>query len=137
LAGLPQSVIARAREVLGSLAVHHHVDAGGIDGPASNVVREAAMEVSGGKLRRASVGLDAGAIPAAKPSASNTARRGGKSGRDEGAQEGAQLGLFTEFVPHPAVDSLRELRLDHMTPIQAFDALRKLRELVDGVSGGS
>ncbi len=137
LAGLPQSVITRAREVLGSLAVHHHVDAGGIEGSASGVVSEAAMEASGGKLRRASVGLDAGAIPAAKPSARNTARRGGKSGRDEGAQEGAQLGLFTEFVSHPAVDSLREMRLDHMTPIQAFDALRKLRELVDGVSGGS
>jgi DNA mismatch repair protein MutS len=42
--------------------------------------------------------------------------------------EPAQLGLFTEFLPHPAVDELRELKLDAMTPLQAFDALRKLKD---------
>ncbi|TVQ62249.1 MAG: DNA mismatch repair protein MutS [Phycisphaerales bacterium] len=39
---------------------------------------------------------------------------------------GDQLGLFTEFVHHPAVDRLRELKLDTMSPLQAFDELRKL-----------
>ncbi|MEA5611771.1 DNA mismatch repair protein MutS [Nodularia spumigena] len=43
------------------------------------------------------------------------------------SRESAQLGLFTEFLPHPAVDELRELKLDSMTPMQAFDALRRLK----------
>lgn len=42
--------------------------------------------------------------------------------------ESAQMGLFTEFLPHPAVDELREIKLDAMTPLQAFDALRKLKD---------
>jgi DNA mismatch repair protein MutS len=43
-------------------------------------------------------------------------------------KETAQMGLFTEFLPHPAVDELREIKLDAMTPLQAFDALRKLKD---------
>lgn len=39
-----------------------------------------------------------------------------------------QMGLFTEFLPHPAVDRLRELKLDALTPMQAFDVLRGLVE---------
>ena len=42
------------------------------------------------------------------------------------AAANAQLGLFTEYVQHPVVNSLRELKLDTMTPMQAFDALRQL-----------
>jgi hypothetical protein len=38
------------------------------------------------------------------------------------------MGLFTEFVPHPAVDRLRELKLESLTPMQAFDVLRGLVE---------
>jgi DNA mismatch repair protein MutS len=37
-----------------------------------------------------------------------------------------QLALFTEFVPHPALDALREIKLDALTPLQAFDTLRQL-----------
>ena len=44
------------------------------------------------------------------------------------AAANAQLGLFTEYVQHPVVDSLRELKLDSMTPMQAFDALRALSD---------
>jgi DNA mismatch repair protein MutS len=51
-----------------------------------------------------------------------------KRGRADG-----QLGLFTEFLPHPVVDELREIKLDAMTPMQAFDALRKLAEKARGV----
>lgn len=40
----------------------------------------------------------------------------------------AQMGLFTEYVPHPALDALREIKLDSMSPMQAFDALRTLTE---------
>ena len=41
----------------------------------------------------------------------------------------AQLSLFTEFLPHPAVDALREIKLDALTPLQAFDELRRLKGL--------
>ncbi len=43
----------------------------------------------------------------------------------------AQLSLFTEYLSHPAIDQLRELKLDSMTPLLAFDELRKLRALLD------
>jgi len=43
----------------------------------------------------------------------------------------AQMSLFTEYVDHPAIESLRGLDLDSMSPLQAFDALRKLRDLLD------
>lgn len=44
------------------------------------------------------------------------------------ASASAQLGLFTEFIPHPVVDALREIKLESMTPMQAFDALRGLQD---------
>ncbi len=37
-----------------------------------------------------------------------------------------QLGLFTQYLEHPAVDKLRTADLDTLTPIQAFDLLRRL-----------
>jgi DNA mismatch repair protein MutS len=83
LAGIPESVVRRAREVLASLAVHHGPSAGG-----------------------------AAAVPARRA--------------DEG-----QLPLFTEFLPHPAVDRLREIKLESLSPIEAFDALRGLKDLID------
>jgi DNA mismatch repair protein MutS len=43
-------------------------------------------------------------------------------------KEGAQLGLFTQYLHHPVVDELKEIDLDALTPMQAFDALRKLKE---------
>jgi DNA mismatch repair protein MutS len=46
-------------------------------------------------------------------------------------QPGAQMGLFTEYVQHPAVDRLREVKLDSMSPMQAFDTLRELRQMLD------
>jgi len=39
-----------------------------------------------------------------------------------------QLPLFTEFLPHPTLDALREIKLDTLTPLQAFDALRDLQQ---------
>jgi len=42
-----------------------------------------------------------------------------------------QLSLFTEFVPHPAIERLRELKLESMSPMDAFDALRELRTEID------
>jgi DNA mismatch repair protein MutS len=43
-----------------------------------------------------------------------------------------QLSLFTEFVPHPAVDELKKLDIDRMSPMEAFELLRKLKEMTEG-----
>ncbi|MCW5764354.1 MAG: DNA mismatch repair protein MutS [Phycisphaeraceae bacterium] len=40
-----------------------------------------------------------------------------------------QLPLFTEYIPHPAIDALREVKIDAITPLQAFDELRRLQGL--------
>jgi DNA mismatch repair protein MutS len=42
----------------------------------------------------------------------------------------AQMPLFKEYVPHPAVDALREVKLEELTPMKAFDTLRGLRDMV-------
>ena len=51
---------------------------------------------------------------------------GGKSEPEQG-----QLSLFTEYLDHPAIQQLRELKLDGLSPLQAFDRLRELRALTD------
>jgi len=45
--------------------------------------------------------------------------------------KGAQLGLFTEYMDHPAIDELRKIDLERITPMQAFDALRSLRGMIE------
>ena len=47
--------------------------------------------------------------------------------RPEAATAGEQLSLFTQYLPHPALDRLRGIDLDHLTPMQAFDLLRDLQ----------
>ncbi len=80
LAGIPQDVIGRAREVLASLAVEHAVDA-----------KRPAPRATGDP----------------------------------------QFSLFTEFVSHPALDRLREVKLESLSPLQAFDLLRRLKDEVE------
>ncbi len=43
-------------------------------------------------------------------------------------QPDPQMGLFTEYVEHPAVDKLRSVDLNALSPMDAFDLLRKLKE---------
>ncbi|MCC6678361.1 MAG: DNA mismatch repair protein MutS [Phycisphaerales bacterium] len=43
----------------------------------------------------------------------------------------AQMSLFTEYLAHPAIDRLREIKIDELSPIQAFDALRALKSIVE------
>ncbi|MSR41932.1 MAG: DNA mismatch repair protein MutS [Phycisphaerales bacterium] len=43
------------------------------------------------------------------------------------ATSNTQMPLFTEFLDHPALAQLRALQLESMTPMDAFDALRKLK----------
>lgn len=42
----------------------------------------------------------------------------------------SQPSLFEPAVSHPAIDALREIKIDHLSPIAAFDALRHLLDLV-------
>ena len=42
-----------------------------------------------------------------------------------------QMSLFTEYVQHPAVNQLKELKLESLTPLQAFDALRQLKAMAE------
>ncbi len=102
LAGVPAAVVARAHEVLGTLSVREH------DDPAAS-----ATGARNGPVSRAT-----GALPS-KPGYRAAAA----------APTNGQLGLFTEFIAHPAVSALQELKLDAMTPMQAFDALRALHAM--------
>ena len=77
IAGLPERVVERAKELLGQLAVSHE----------------------------ATSALD---------------------------PQPAQLPLFTEYVQHPALEQLSQTDLNNLTPIQAFDLLRRLRQEMDG-----
>ena len=38
-----------------------------------------------------------------------------------------QMSLFMEYVDHPVVESLRDLKLESLSPMQAFDVLRELK----------
>lgn len=46
--------------------------------------------------------------------------------------DASQLPLFTEYIEHPAMDELRKVDINALTPLQAFDLLRQLREQVQG-----
>jgi len=87
IAGLPADTIARARQILDTLAVH---------------TDQAELEIEG---------------------------------RNQGAaapSRGAQMSLFTEYLPHPAVERLRGLSIESMSPMQAFDTLRQLHDQARG-----
>jgi DNA mismatch repair protein MutS len=43
-----------------------------------------------------------------------------------------QLSLFTEYAEHPAVEGLRKVDLDTLTPLAAFDLLRRLADAARG-----
>jgi DNA mismatch repair protein MutS len=42
-----------------------------------------------------------------------------------------QMALFKEYLPHPAVDRIRNTDLDTLSPMQAFELLRELRACID------
>ena len=44
----------------------------------------------------------------------------------------AQMSLFTEYLPHPVVEALRNIELDSLAPLEAFDRLRALVEEARG-----
>lgn len=103
LAGVPKPVTERAKEILAGLAVHH----GPVEYAGNSGDKTGGTRGSGGGRRD-----DRG------------------SGRHPLDVASGQLPLFTEYVPHPAVGALKELKLETLSPMQAFDALRRLHELV-------
>ena len=40
----------------------------------------------------------------------------------------AQMNLFTEYLEHPMLKKLRDVPLESITPLEAFDLLRSLRK---------
>lgn len=60
---------------------------------------------------------------------SGVGRTAGWSG--SGGADG-QLPLFTEYVPHPVVDELKRIDLDELSPIQAFELLRRMKREAEG-----
>ena len=62
----------------------------------------------------------------------NKSRSGGETSKRETQVE--QLPLFTEYLQHPVIEELREIDLEALSPLQAFDLLRRLRAdaLADG-----
>jgi len=56
--------------------------------------------------------------------------------REPAPPDAGQLGLFTEYVPHPVISELREIKLEALTPLEAFDRLRRLRDSLDAEKPG-
>jgi hypothetical protein len=42
-----------------------------------------------------------------------------------------QMNLFTQYVEHPAIQRLRDMDIERMSPMEAFDAIRVLRNSLD------
>jgi DNA mismatch repair protein MutS len=99
LAGLPRGVVERADVLLESLSVSH----GGAALTAMPAVRSREAGDEAPPLRLA------GAAP----------RR----------QRGPQLALFGEAGDHPALIELKKLDINSLSPMQAFDALRRLLDM--------
>lgn len=79
-------------------------------------------------------GLGSSVSGASSGNAASASRANGQSRAPAPPPSNGQLGLFTEYVSHPAVDALRELKLDALTPLQAFDELRRLQQSVTSAS---
>jgi DNA mismatch repair protein MutS len=79
-------------------------------------------------VKRASQLLETLAVQTEGAPVKPTARREAEPRSD--ATPSGQLSLFTEYLEHPVVEVLRKLDLTALTPMQAFDELRKLREKI-------
>ncbi|MCC6428109.1 MAG: DNA mismatch repair protein MutS [Phycisphaerales bacterium] len=42
-----------------------------------------------------------------------------------------QFSLFKEYIQHPAIDKLREIKIESLSPMQAFDELRRIKTLTE------
>jgi DNA mismatch repair protein MutS len=53
-------------------------------------------------------------------------------GAPEAAPDPGQLALFAESAPHPALEALRDLNLDVLTPLEALNRLAELQRRARG-----
>ncbi|MEM1424807.1 MAG: DNA mismatch repair protein MutS, partial [Planctomycetota bacterium] len=67
-----------------------------------------------GSLSVAEAGIDAASVPTPSPHPSG------------------QMGLFTEFLPHPVIEELKGLDIERMSPMDAFETLRKVAADLSG-----
>jgi DNA mismatch repair protein MutS len=65
------------------------------------------------------------ATPGPEAAASIPAPRGRR------ARQPDQFSLFTEYLSHPAIDQLREIKIEALSPMQAFDELRRIKGLTE------
>lgn len=107
LAGLPRSVVLRADQLLESLSVSH----GGapVQPPPAG---EPPLRLAGTS--------DADDVPSPATNGITKAPR---------ARRGPQLALFGDAPDHPALVELKKIDLERLSPLQAFDALRRLSEM--------
>jgi DNA mismatch repair protein MutS len=121
LAGLPPTTIARAKEVLellGRVEVAQELVAGG---PSAD------LNEDGGTLEHGGDSAASGRKPTALSSTKRTSLRGIAEPSTAPPLE-TQLALFGGFTEHPVVDELRRVDLNTMTPLAAFDMLRRLTD---------
>jgi len=108
LAGLPEPVIARAKQVLATL--------------------EGEAEALGAMGRGAGTDTDTGATAEPAPVAAGTAGERARARRAATATRVSadQLSFFAPALPHPVVEQLRALDPNHLTPMQALELLGRL-----------
>ena len=125
MAGLPRSVVERARHILADLEDEDLTSEGsGVPGGADGV--GGLVEVDGLAEVDGSGGTDASAQPGGAPGGlrrPNTPRHG----KPTAESPEYQLSLFLP-ADHPVVEDIRELDLDLMTPVEAMNALYRLQQ---------
>ncbi|MEO1008425.1 MAG: DNA mismatch repair protein MutS [Planctomycetota bacterium] len=132
LPGRVRNLAVRVREVGEEIVFLHHVEPGrgdrsyGVQVARLAGIPPAVVERARDLLATLSVREDEAPPPPAE--ARPVGDHAGRAG---------QLGLFDAHEPHPAVDRLAEIRLEELTPLAAFDALRELRALVERNGDGA
>ncbi|MFW5652712.1 MAG: DNA mismatch repair protein MutS [Planctomycetota bacterium] len=123
IAGMPTNIVSRAQHLLDRLEVHtaNAAAAAAASSPAVGDGHESADSPS------PAAAATIAASNAAAASSSDEDADGGGRGRGRRRGPGSQLTLFTEFMPHPAIERLREIELERLTPLEAFEVLRRLK----------
>jgi len=117
-AGQVRNLAIRVREVGDEVVFLHHVEPGRAD-------RSYGVQVA----RLAGIPPEV-VKRAAEVLASLSVREDGPGEQTKQKHE-PQMPLFARSAPHPAVDRLADVKLETITPMQAFDLLRELRGMIE------